>query len=76
MYALPDNRLKTEILIYAASIDSITQPVNSIIDLSLIQLSLLYKFSWKDWSGMYLELITILVLEETGANFMPSFPLC
>ena len=30
MYALPDNRLKTEILTYTLPIDSITQPNDSI----------------------------------------------
>ena len=37
MYMFPDNGLTTEILTYAASIDSLTQP--------LIQLSILYKIS-------------------------------
>ena len=40
MYELPDNGLKTEILTYSVSIDSVTQP-----DPSLIQLSVLYKIS-------------------------------
>ena len=40
MYMLPDNGLKIEILTYSASIESITQP-----DPSLIQLLILYKIS-------------------------------
>ena len=39
-YVLPINGLKTEILKYSASIDSITQP-----DPLLTQLSILYKIS-------------------------------
>ena len=39
-YVLPINGLKTEILTYSASIDSITQT-----DPSLTQLSILYKIS-------------------------------
>ena len=38
MYVLPDNGLKIEIFTYSASIDSVTEP-----DPSLIQLSILYK---------------------------------
>ena len=38
MYVLRDNKLKTEILTYSASIDSIAEP-----DLLLIQLSILYR---------------------------------
>ena len=56
MYVLPDNGLKTEILINSASIDSITQP-----DPSLIKFSVLCKISWKDLSRIYFELINVLV---------------
>ena len=35
MYVLPDNGLKTEILTYFASTDSITQPDSSLIQLSI-----------------------------------------
>ena len=58
MYVLPDIGLKTNILTYSASVDSITQP-----DPSLTQLLILYKISWNDLSSMYLELITVLVVE-------------
>ena len=44
MHVFPDNGLTTEILTYAASIDSLTQP--------LIQLSILYKISWWDLSSV------------------------
>ena len=57
-YVLPDNGLKTEVLIYSASIDSITQLYSS-----LIQWSILYKIYWKDLSNIYLELITVLVVQ-------------
>ena len=40
MYELPNNGLQIEILTYPPSIDSITQP-----DPSLIQLSILYEIS-------------------------------
>ena len=57
MYVLPINGLKTEIFTYWASIDSISQP-----DPSLIQLSIPYKISWKDLSRSYSsELIIVLV---------------
>ena len=58
MYMLSDNELKTERFTYSASIDSITQP-----DPSLIQLSVLYKISWKELSSVCLKLITVLVVE-------------
>ena len=58
MEELGDNGLETEILIYSASIDSIIRP-----DPSLIQLSILYKISWKDLLRSYLELFTALVVE-------------
>ena len=58
MYVLPDNKLKTEILTYSASIDSIAEP-----DLSLIQLSILYRIYWKDLSISYSRLVTVLVVE-------------
>ena len=58
MYVLPDIGLKTNILTYSASVDSITQP-----DPSLTQLLIIYKISWNDLSSMYLELITVLVVE-------------
>ena len=38
MYVLPDNGIKSEILTYSTSLDSITKP-----DPSLIQLLILYK---------------------------------
>ena len=52
------NGLKTEISMYWTSADSINQR-----DPSVIQLSILYKISWKDLSRSYLELITALVVE-------------
>ena len=55
LYVLSNNELKIDIFTYSASADSITQP-----DPSLIQLSILYKISWKDLSSMYLELVTVL----------------
>ena len=59
IYVLPSNGLETEILTHPASNDSIIIP-----DPSLIQLSILYKVSWKDLSSLYLsELITVLVVE-------------
>ena len=58
MYVLPENKLKTEILTYSASIDSIAEP-----DLSLIQLSILYRIYWKDLSISYSRLVTVLVVE-------------
>ena len=58
MYMLSDNELKTERFTYSASIDSITHP-----DPSLIQLSVLYKISWKELSSVCLKLITVLVVE-------------
>ena len=59
VYTIFDNGLKTEILTYSASFDnSITKP-----DPSLMQLSIQYKIYWKDLSSMYLELVTVLVVE-------------
>ena len=58
VYVLPNVGLKTEILTYSPSTYSITHP-----DPLLIQLLILYKISWKDLSSIYLELITILVVE-------------
>ena len=56
MYFLPDNALKTEILMYSLSIYSIVQA-----DPSLIQLSTLYEICWKDLFRPYLLwLITVL----------------
>ena len=43
---------------HAPTIDSIIQP-----DPSLIQLSILYKISWKGLSRSYSELITVVVVE-------------
>ena len=54
MFLLPDNGLKREVLKYSSSIDSITHP-----NPSLIQLSILYKISWID----LLELINVLLVE-------------
>ena len=54
MYELPDNGLKIEILKYSLPTDLITQP-----DPFLIQLSILYKISWKEMSNIYLELFTV-----------------
>ena len=47
------------------SIDSIIQP-----DPLLIQASILYKISRKDWSNLYLRFIIVFVdeLEQTGVN--------
>ena len=60
MNVLPDNGLKIEIFTYSASIDSITQP-----DPALIQLSILYKISSKNFSRSYSGLITVLLGELT-----------
>ena len=58
IYELPDNGLKMYIFTYSLFIHSITQP-----DPSLIQLSILYKISWKDLSRSYSRLITVLIEE-------------
>ena len=69
MYVIPDNGQKIEIFTYSASTDSITQR-----DPTLIQISILYKISWKYLLASYLELITVSVIElkRTGANSMFS----
>ena len=59
MWELPINGLKVEILMYWDLIDSTIQP-----ELSLIQLSILYKISWKDLSRSNLWFITIFVVES------------
>ena len=70
MYVLSDNGLKMEIFTYSLFTDSVTQP-----DISLIQLYILHKISWKDLSSIYLsELITVEL--KKGANFMSPFSLC
>ena len=58
MYVLPENGLKIDIFTCYTSTDLITQP-----DPSLIQLSILYKISRKYLSSIYLELITVLIVE-------------
>ena len=58
MQELPINGLKIEILMYWDLIDSTIQP-----DPPLIQLSILYKISWKDFSRSNLWFITGFVVE-------------
>ena len=72
MYELPGNGLKLEILTYSVSIDSIIQP-----NPSLIQLSVLLKTSWKDFTRLSTGPITILLAEkkQTGTNFQSVFSL-
>ena len=53
-----DNGLQIVVLTYSVSIDSIIQP-----DPSLIQLSILQKTSWKDWSILSAGPITVLLIE-------------
>ena len=57
-----------EILTYSPFINSIIQP-----DPSLIQLSILYKISWKDLSRSYLGLIAVLVVKLIKQFFNTSF---
>ena len=65
MYVLPDNGIKSEILTHSTSLDSITKP-----DPSLIQLLILYKSFWKDLSSMYLELITVVFNRSKFYSFI------
>ena len=58
MWERPINGLKVEILMYWDLIDSTIQP-----ELSLIQLSALYKIYWKDFPILNLWFITVFVVE-------------